>query len=1421
MPNTRYEENLQLLSNPKVQNMLTVIKHAEGTNNAKGYNTRVGYTYFDDLSHKPKGKVYIPAIRDYSSAEGAYQFLDSTWDGLAKKLNLSDFSKKSQDVAAIELLRESGALSELLNDNFEGAVHKAAPVWASLPKPGGGSVYANQKSKRLDSLKGVYFGGDSESRYDYADGVTSSLTTIPYEQLSPEQIAALKGYISGIPQENEGVSKAEIKALEAKEALSQKQAEKQFLEDLNSAYTQAQTRQPQPQSQAPAYGGQAYTLQQLPLPEYQPIQTQSIQFQRGGEVTEQRKDTASSSMAGVVDFIDSAMRPAVSSIAAFSEAFFPEKFDKVKEKIFETYRPVSYPGLTEGITQATKKFPPRRDADGDYEVGEEAWRKALNLPVKSKYIVPSKYKPSNAKDPDAQYYTLKGIVDPAKIKEYVSMEEPNEKGIYQVESLAPFIKKDFMDKEKFSNIDPLQGFQLHIGKDKKTGRKYVSLYDKYNFDFPMANSMIKPYEFYDRFYYEDSKKSKAKPKKEFGGYFQHGGEQAPSRVQFDMRDPLDYGVMTEGDLSLSAGLNMNLENPHTRVGINYDRGNFDAGLEYRRGIHGDKEYSANLGYSTPTIGASLGYNSAPYGSNIEGRLNYRNRNLSTAVDYEHSKDNPSLGLMAGYNKGRFRAHGTLRKDRDLGNNVNVGATYTFQDGGIQTIPLTREELKAANLARIAEAKAVADALRAERSATYNTQKEVNQGLRDANVAAQQAATTKTMLAAGFNPEDPKSVKEYWKWQKSRSSGEDQIYDDAMGIDERWKRKKGCNIATDSETKASDYKQDGGYIRSDLDYGNILNNLRSFQSGGTVSAIYEQMTGKPWATAKKEGLTDGSYQANIELRGNLLRGSLPNAKAPINPEVSQPTFGTRVEGPSNSEELKVAATTRPTIRIAAARQDSKPASSSPVAMLTRDEYLDKVDKVDYLEYMKKNPNTPYYKDSGVNTEESGKNCIHGVCTVLKNSIGFQFQNKSGYTGNQSFEANLSKEGFYRADPFKEGFKKGDVLQLTKPKTEVDEYEKHKKDPVKWAKMNKEDVPYHAKFIAEERVSRDGQKEFLVVHNRGKDVLAPPQWYTEKELLSHIKQKGNNHSMHVNRYDPEMVSNIQKDKIAQDEVFKGNTKYSKHYDKPLNVKDLDTSKLGPSGIADAALHPIESMKTAPKIQMAKDLLNIYKKNYQKIGKTANVSPEVLNKIFEYQVGIANQESDLGSDMGYKVKSAFPGLITPETRKIKEQVSKRVGINQSDWTKDYWNKNANSVKTKYKTYDEFKEYLDKDERLSPEDRELLRVTAPQSKGVFQQKELSKRGKLYGADFNSLEGQFLGSIGLQIDNFHTLKKKYPSMNDDQLAELSVLMHNAPKKALTPEFVDYYFKNNDVDYINSVKNKKISLIPNNTNKLKTKIVRR
>ncbi len=44
---------------------------------------------------------------------------------------------------------------------------------------------------------------------------------------------------------------------------------------------------------------------------------------------------------------------------------------------------------------------------------------------------------------------------------------------------------------------------------------------------------------------------------------------------------------------------------------------------------------------------------------------------------------------------------------------------------------------------------------------------------------------------------------------------------------------------------------------------------------TVSEIYEEKTGKPWSTAKEEGLTSGSYEDNIRLRNQLLSNAFEN------------------------------------------------------------------------------------------------------------------------------------------------------------------------------------------------------------------------------------------------------------------------------------------------------------------------------------------------------------------------------------------------------------------------------------------------------------------------------------------------------------------------------------------------------------------
>jgi muramidase (phage lysozyme) len=152
------DELEQYLSNPKVQAMLKVIRTAEGAD----YNTRVGGGKFSDLSKKPGQKVYIPSIKDYSSAEGAYQFLNKTWDSVSKKLGLKDFSPKSQDLAALELIKQKGALTDILNNNFETAVNKLSSTWASLPTASGKGFYKGQKARRMDFLKNTFINSDND-----------------------------------------------------------------------------------------------------------------------------------------------------------------------------------------------------------------------------------------------------------------------------------------------------------------------------------------------------------------------------------------------------------------------------------------------------------------------------------------------------------------------------------------------------------------------------------------------------------------------------------------------------------------------------------------------------------------------------------------------------------------------------------------------------------------------------------------------------------------------------------------------------------------------------------------------------------------------------------------------------------------------------------------------------------------------------------------------------------------------------------------------------------------------------------------------------------------------------------------------------------------------------------------------------------
>lgn len=175
MPDTKkeksagYKKNLELLKNHKVVAMLNTIRHGEGTGDELGFNKRVGGEVFYDVSQKPGKKVWIDSIGKYSSAEGAWQFTNETWERLRKKLGLQDFDREAQMVAAVELLREKQVLPLIEKGDFESAVHKLAPTWASLPTKKGSSYYAGQPSKSIEDLTNFH---KQEMNYQKANSLS-------------------------------------------------------------------------------------------------------------------------------------------------------------------------------------------------------------------------------------------------------------------------------------------------------------------------------------------------------------------------------------------------------------------------------------------------------------------------------------------------------------------------------------------------------------------------------------------------------------------------------------------------------------------------------------------------------------------------------------------------------------------------------------------------------------------------------------------------------------------------------------------------------------------------------------------------------------------------------------------------------------------------------------------------------------------------------------------------------------------------------------------------------------------------------------------------------------------------------------------------------------------------------------------------
>ena len=127
------KQRLTDANNPNVRKFLDMIQKSEGS---KGYNYGFNNVKLANLdahpgtSHKFK---QTDGKDNTTTAAGAYQFIGKTWNGVKDKLALTDFGPQSQDAAAVELLRQRGALDDIKAGNWSSALTKTGAEWASLP----------------------------------------------------------------------------------------------------------------------------------------------------------------------------------------------------------------------------------------------------------------------------------------------------------------------------------------------------------------------------------------------------------------------------------------------------------------------------------------------------------------------------------------------------------------------------------------------------------------------------------------------------------------------------------------------------------------------------------------------------------------------------------------------------------------------------------------------------------------------------------------------------------------------------------------------------------------------------------------------------------------------------------------------------------------------------------------------------------------------------------------------------------------------------------------------------------------------------------------------------------------------------------------------------------------------------------------
>ena len=191
------DDLLGYLSHDNVAAFLRVIREGESNQNTDAYQIMFGGDHFESFADHPRQVHTRNGLT--SSAAGAYQFLQRTWDGLVKQYHFPDFSPISQDMGAVALIAGRGALRDVLEGRLDEAVQRTNREWASLPgSPYGQPVLTKEKAREVFQAYGGVIGGQVDR--PLPEPIATPLPEREVSFMSPLILPILSALTSLIPQ---------------------------------------------------------------------------------------------------------------------------------------------------------------------------------------------------------------------------------------------------------------------------------------------------------------------------------------------------------------------------------------------------------------------------------------------------------------------------------------------------------------------------------------------------------------------------------------------------------------------------------------------------------------------------------------------------------------------------------------------------------------------------------------------------------------------------------------------------------------------------------------------------------------------------------------------------------------------------------------------------------------------------------------------------------------------------------------------------------------------------------------------------------------------------------------------------------------------------------------------------------------------